>query len=380
MKLNTSKEIFLKSIITADSIISSKNMNTMLSNCLFNVTENQIEIVSTDNEITITTRLEAVSEGRVSFTANSKKLSGILKELPNDDIIIDINDRMILDIQTKSKDIKGHYSLVGTTADDYPDTPTFPEENLIEIEQPALKEIFKKVMYAASHDNIKPIFNGIFITLENKNEITAVATDSRRLSMITRKIENENDFASSDKSFIIPLKTVGEIMRLLESTGKCYFSFNNTLCFFKIGNTEIISKVIAGQFPNYKHVIPSDHSIDVVIEKNKFLDSVRRIMVFTKEPVNKIICKFSENTLLLEASTPDLGEAEEELFIENNSSDSMSLGLNSQFLLDCLKEIDSFSVKCGLVGQMSPITFIPEDDNRYVSVIMPIQIKSTNTD
>jgi len=379
MKIITNKETFLKSIITADRVISSKNLNTVLSNCLFNVKENQIEIISTDNEITITTRLDATSEGKVSFTANSKTLTGILKKFPNDEIVLNINDKMVLDIDTQSKEIKGHYSLVGTTAEDYPDIPTFSDKNFIEIEQNILKEILKKVMYAASNDNIKPVFNGIFINLENGNEITAVATDSRRLSMITRKLENENSF-SEERNFIIPLKTVNEILRLLESTGRCSFAFNNSLCFFKIGNTEIISRVIDGQFPNYKHVIPSDYIMNVVVEKTKLVDAVRRIMVLTKEPANKIVCKFNSDSLILEANTPDKGTGEEELPIENNSKDSINIGINAQFLLDCLEEIDSFSIKCDIVGQMSPVKFVPEQDDSYVSVVMPIQIKSDNID
>lgn len=376
MRINIDKESFLKSIITADSITSSKNVNTILANCLFNVTENQIEIVSTDNEMAIRTKIEAVSEGDVSFTANGKKLSGILRELPNGEIVIDINDTMLLSIKTASKDIRGRYSLVGTTTENYPEIPVFEEKNMIEIDQSTLKEIIKKVMYAASHDTVKNIFNGVLISIENGN-IISVASDSKRLSMMSRKLDEENNVSGS---FIMPLKTISEILRLLDSTGRCRFSFNERQCFFKIGNTEIISRVVDGLFPDYKNVIPSDHSMNIVIETRKFIDSVRRIMVFTKEPTNKIICKFNANLLTIEASTPDLGEAEEELDIDNNSSDSMTVGINSQFLLDSLKEIDSFSIKCGLSGQMSPITLLPDNDDSYISVVMPIQIRSGNTD
>ncbi|MDR3237336.1 MAG: DNA polymerase III subunit beta [Spirochaetia bacterium] len=372
MKINADKEQLLKSIITADAIIS-KNVNTILSNCLFNVTENQVEIISTDNEMAIRTRFDAVSEGSVSFTANGKKFSSILKEFPEGEIIADINDTLLVSIKTASKEIKGRYSLVGSSAEDYPDIPVFEEKNIIEIEQSTLKEMIRKVVYAATHDTLKTIFNGILIVIENGSDITAVATDSRRLAMITRKLDTENNESGS---FIIPLKTVGELLRLLESSGRCRLSYNERQCFFKIGNTEIISRIVDGLFPDYKHVIPADHSMDVVVETKKLVDSVRRVSVFTKEPASKIICKFSGNSLTLEANTPDLGEAEEELDIENSSTDLMTIGVNSQFLLDCLKEIDSFSIKCGLSGQMSPITFVPENDSFYISVIMPIQIKS----
>ena len=376
MKVNVDKESLLKSITIADSIVSSKNINAVLSNCLFNVMENQIEIISTDNEMIVKTKMEAVSEGSVSFTANGKKFSGILKELPNDEVVIDINDMMLLSIKTASKDIRGNYSLVGTTTENYPEIPAFEDKEMIEIDQNVLREIIKKVMYAASHDTLKTIFNGILISIEN-GTITSVASDSKRLSLVTKKLDAENDIAGS---FIMPLKTANELLRLLGSAGRCRFSFNDRQCFFKIDNTEIMSRVIDGVFPDYKNVIPSDYSMNVVIETRKFINSVRRVMIFTKEPTNKVICKFNANLLFIEASTPDLGEAEEEIDIDNSSSDSMTIGINSQFLLDSLKEIDSFSIKCGLSGQMSPVTLFPDDDDSYISVIMPIQIKSGNID
>jgi DNA polymerase-3 subunit beta len=376
MKINIDKESLLKSITIADGIVSSKSVNTILSNCLFNVTENQIEIVSTDNEMAVRTKIEAVSEGSVSFTVNGKKFSSILKELPSGELAIDINDTMLLNIKTSSKDIRGRYSLVGTTVENYPDVPVFEEKNMIEIEQSVLKEIIKKVMYAASHDTVKMIFNGILLSIES-GSISSVASDSRRLSMITKKIDAENKVSGS---FIVPLKTVNELLRLLEPSGLCRFSFSERQCFFKMGNTEIISRVVDGVFPDYKHVIPSDRSMDIVIETRKFIDSVRRVMVFTKEPANKIICRFNANSLTVEASTPDLGEAEEELDIENSSSASMTIGINAQFLLDSIKEIDSFSIKCGLSGEMSPVTFTPDDDDLYVSVVMPIKIATGSDD
>jgi len=379
MKISVDKDSLLKSIIIADSIISSKNVNTILSNCLFNISEDQIEIVSTDNEVAIRTRIDAIADTPISFAANGKKFSSILKELPNDELILDINDSLVIDIRTKSKDVKGHYSLIGLSTGEYPEIPGFSEEHSIEVEQSILREMIRKVVYAASHDTIKPVFNGIYIISETKNSMTAVATDSRRLAMITRNMDTETEM-NIKEGFIIPLKTVNEIYRLLESTGRCRFSYNNNQCFFKIGRTEIISRVVDGQFPNYKHVIPLDSNFEAVAETKKLLDSVRRAMIFTREPANKIVLNFNKDKLKIEANTPELGEAEEEIQIETDSKESMTLGVNAQFLIECLKEIDSYSVKCAITGQMSPITIKPEDDKNYTSVIMPIQIKSSAAD
>ncbi len=372
MQINVNKEIFMKSIITADSVISSKNVNTILSNCLFNVLKDEIEILSTDNEIAVRTRIEAVSDSAFSFAANGKKLSAIIKELPDNEISMNLNEEnRMLDI--KSKNVKGHYNLITSETEEFPEIPEINTKDYIEVEQGVLKEILKKVNYAASPDTIKPVFNGIFFQIEN-NRLIAVATDSRRLSVISRQFETDYDLA---EGIIIPLKTVNEVLKLLDTKGKCRFSYNNNQCFFEIGNSEIISRIVGGQFPNYKQVIPQEHSRSVIVETRKILDSARRAMIFTREPSNKIIMHFNKDTLLMEANTPEYGVSEEEVAIETSGSDDkISLGLNVQFLIDALKEIDSYSIKCGITGQMSPLTITPEDDPDYLSVIMPLQIKT----
>lgn len=373
MIINVDKDSLLKSINIAESVISTKTVNAVLANCLFQVYKEKIIIISTDNDIAVRTTINAISNEQGSFTVHGKKFSSILKELPNDELEITIDDSLLIDIKTKSKNIKGHYTLIGSNSEDYPEVPVFDDGNAIEIDQFTFKEMIKKVFYAASNDSIKPVFNSVFLLSEKKSTLIAVATDSRRLSVISRNIDSEIDF---EDGIIIPLKTINELLRILDGNGNCKFAYKNNQCFFQAGNTEIISRVVEGQYPNFKQVIPKENSKKSTIETKKFLDSVKRAMVFSREPANKIILTFSGDKLHIEANTPELGKAEEEILIESNNDDTVTLGVNAQFLIDSLREIDSTSVVCGITSHMSPMTFKPEDDNNYTSVIMPIQIKS----
>ncbi|HOP61767.1 MAG TPA: DNA polymerase III subunit beta [Spirochaetota bacterium] len=373
MKINVNKDLLLKGIGIADSVISSKNINTVLSNCLFNISNDQVEIIGTDNEMAIKTKIEAVSNGSLSFTANGKKFSSIVKELPDDEIVININDSNVIEI--KSANVKGHYTLYGTASDEYPELPEISMDNSMELDQAVLKEMIKKVIYAAANDTIKPVFNSIYLVSENPGSITAIATDSRRLSMITRSIDSD---IIVGEGIIIPLKTINEVFRLLNNTGTCRISFDSNQCYFKIDDTEIISRIVDGQFPNYKQIIPKEYSLKAVIETTRILDSVKRAMIFTREPAYKIIMTFNKDNLKIEANTPELGKAEEEINFESDSKEKIILGINAQFLLDTLKQVNSYSFVCGITGQMSPVTIIPEDDKNYISVIMPIQIKTAS--
>jgi DNA polymerase-3 subunit beta len=296
-----------------------------------------------------------------------------MKELPDDEIIITVDESMMINL--KSKNVKGNYILYGTSSEEYPEFPEVKIENSIDIEQSVFREMIKKVIYAAATDTIKPVFNSIYLVSEKPGTLTAVATDSRRLCMITRSIQNESIVGGG---IILPLKTVNEVFRLLGNSGICKFSFDSNQCYFRIDETEIISRVVDGQFPNYKQIIPKEYSHKVIIETGKILDSVKRAMIFTREPANKIVMTIDKDTLLIEANTPELGKAEEEVPVESENREKIFLGINSQFLLDTIKQIDSFSFVCGITGQMSPVTIIPEDDKSYISVIMPIQIRTAS--
>jgi DNA polymerase III subunit beta len=377
MVIKIDKESLLKSINIADSVISSKNINTILANCLFNISKDSIELISTDNEIAIRTKVDAQSDKELNFAANGKKFSSILKELPNDELAITVNESLSINITSKSKDVKGHYTLIGLASDEFPEIPHFVEENSIEIDQGILKEMIRKVIYAALNDTIKPVFNGIFFISDSKGNMTAVSTDSRRLALISRTVQKDISFGDG---IIIPLKTVNEVYRLLENSGTCKFSYNNNQCFFKIGNTEVISRIVDGQFPNYKQVLPKEHMLEIEVETKKLFDSVKRVMIFTREPANKIIVNISNNKIIIQASTPELGEAEEEISVKSNKNEKISIGINAQFLIDALKEVDSENIKCGITGQMSPVTITPLNDGNYISIIMPIQIKSTQSE
>jgi DNA polymerase-3 subunit beta len=372
MLITVNKEMLLKAIGIADAVISSKNVNTILSNCLFTISKTNIIITATDNEIAIKTIINAQSDSDISFTTYGKKFINILRELPDDEISINIDESMVINL--KSKNIKGNYTLFGTDSTDFPELPKIKMDNIVEIEQAVLKEMIKKVIYAAATDSIKPVFNSLYIVSEKPGTITAIATDSRRLSMITRSIDSD---ALLGEGIIIPLKTIHELNKLLTNSGVCKISFDSNQCYFKIDNTEIITRIVDGQYPNYKQIIPREYSLKSVIQTAVIHDSIKRAMIFTREPANKIVLSFNKDNLKIQANTPELGHAEEEIEIESESSDKYIIGINAQFLLDTLRHIDSYSFICGITGQMSPLTIIPEDDKNFISVIMPIQIKTS---
>lgn len=375
MKFEAEKEQLLKSITIADSIITSKNVNTVLSNCLFNVEPDSIEIVSTDNEIGIKTRLNAKSDGKFSFTVNGKRFASILKEIPKGDVSITVENNYSVNIKNKS--LKGNFSLVGMPKGEFPDLPGFEEKNSIVVEQFTLKDIIRKVAYAAATDSIKPSFCGVYFISEEKGSLTSVATDSKRLSMLHTKINND---VKIDEGVIIPLKTIHEVSRLLSTQGKCSFSIGKNQCYFRIGDTEIVSRLIDGQFPNFKQVIPKEYKMRVSVEKIKLLETLKRVMIFTREPAYKVIINIHKDKMRIEAKTQELGEAEEEISVVSSSDDKITIGISAQYLMEAIREIDTDDIELSIMSNISPLMISPKDNRKDISVIMPIQMKSEHDD
>lgn len=375
MKIEVDREMLLRGITIADSIISSRTISTILSNCLLNISEYGIEIISTDNEIGIKTQVPAKSDKSGSFTVNGKKFASILKEMPKGDVILDIDDSFL--VHVRSKGVKGNYKLFGTSRGDFPDVPGFDDDKSIEVDQQMFKDVIRKVIYAAATDLIKPAFNGVYFVSEEHGTLSAVATDSKRLALYTLPINPE---VKIEDGIIIPLKTIHEISRLLTSTGNCRFYLGQTQCFFRIGDTMVVSRVVDGQFPNYKQVIPKEQKMNALVDTGKLIESLRRVMIFTREPSYKVILKFSSDNLKIEARTQDIGEAEEELSIALNCEEEITIGISGQYLFDAVKEIDSDQVVLGITSQISPVVVRPEGEEKHISVIMPIQIRSDSSE
>lgn len=369
MLIKAEKSSLLHSVIIAESIIQGKSVNAVTDNCLFDVARDFIVISSTDNDISVKTTIDCESDEEVIFTCDGKRLAQILKELPDGTVTISLSQNLMT---VKSAHVKGNYKLVTTDGSEFPEIEIGSFTNSVEISQAQFKRMVKKVLFAASHDSVKPVFNGIYVLSRENDQLALVSSDSRRLSYIHEEVEHSD---SVSDGIVIPLKTINEVQKILD-TGVFQFSVSDTQCMFKIGQTTIISRLVDGMFPDFDKVIPKDFVDTVIINTKQLIDSLKRIMVFTKEPTYKTILEFDDTQLIIGAKTPEFGEAQEELQIERNSSEKLKIGINAQYLMDALKEIDSFALRIHITGQLSPMVVMPEDTDNYVSVIMPIQLKS----
>lgn len=371
MNFSVDKDILLKSLLIADSIVSTKPTSHILSLCLFNVINGKLEIIATDKEIMIKTSVDIRHENDFSFLTNGKKLANIIREFPKGEISFELEENY--SIMLKSKSIKGEYVLVGMPSDEFPEFKKIDEVVSFEMHQSEFKDMLRKVSYAMATDNIKPAFCGIYFVTEEVGKLTAVATDAKRLSLFT--VQNQY-FNELKEGVIVPNKAISEMMKILSNVGKCVFAIGTNMCSLEADSTIIISRLVDGVFPNYRQVIPRDFIETIVVDRRGLIETLKRVQIFASEPLYKVIFRSQNGVLKVFSETQDFGRAVEEINVVMMNDQDLQFALNSNHLYDSLKEIDDDEVEIKIMTVNSPIVICPKGKKEEMSVIMPIQIKS----
>jgi len=371
MKLKIKKDEILKGLQRIQGVVDKKNTMPILSNMLLVADGKGIEIIATDLEIGLRGRYAAEVEKPGAVTVSAKKMFEIVRELPEEDIQIRVEEGNWVKI------VSGHsqFKLVGLPKEEYPSMPDVAEEGMITLDGETLRDMIKKTLYAAGENDARYVLNGLFVHLSPAKgglNIRMVGTDGHRLSMIDRIVEAKH----KEESVIVPKKAMIEIRRLLEEDSsqegfQIGFSKNHAL--FKRDGLVMVSKLIDGNYPNYQQVLPTQNTKKVSVSKDIFTHAVKRVSILSKEKTNAVKLQLEKNTLVLSTNNPEVGEANEELSI-NYTGESISIGFNSRYLMDVLMAMDRDTITLELNDSLSPCLVKEEGNDAYKCVVMPMRV------
>ena len=341
MKIKVTKENLLKGIQIVQNIISNKTTLPILSNILLETHINKIKLNATDLDIGISCEIpvDVIEEG--SITIPAKRFSDITKELPFGDVLISMKKNNQIDIEGQ----RCRFKLVGLPKDEFPKFPEFKDKEIISINQSVFKEMLRLTSFAVSHEESRYVLNGVLLEISQKT-IRMVATDGRRLAKIEKKI---NASIEKDVSFIIPLKAMNEIFRNLEEEGEISFVAGTNQLLFNINGILIATRVIEGEFPNYKQVIPKAIDNKIKVSKKEFLNAIRRANLLSTPDFQAIKMEVFSDKIVVSKTTPDVGESREEIDIDYNGKE-MIVGFNPHFFIDVLKNIEEEEINLELLG------------------------------
>jgi len=373
MKIKVEKENILRGIQIVQKAISPKSTLPILSNLLLDTQKNRLNLFCTDLELGINTNIPAnvIRPGSISIPV--KRLGDIVKELPDEEILLEVTKNQ-MEIECK----KSFFKIYGLPKEEFPKTPIFKEDKNFLLPQETLKKIIKKTSFSVSFNETRYVLNGLYFKVE-KSTLIVVGTDGRRLACVFNKLKENK---GNNFSFIIPIKAVQELAQVLndeESDIVMKLGENQISCqipsSFGLGEINLTSRLIEGNYPNYEQVIPKELTKKIKINREELLTATRRAAILTSEKTNSVKLNFSpQGKLIISANTPEIGEAKEEIDIPYKGED-LSIAFNPYFIIDILKNIESEEIIFGLNNSLSPGVIQPEEKKEeYICVIMPMRL------
>lgn len=363
MKITCPKQRLLEAISQVQGAVSPKTTLPILANVYLRADKNLLSFITTDLDIGIEYSIEVEVSEPGTTTLPARRLFGIIRELPEGDVNIEVNSSNIAFITCGSV----NYKVVGLAGDEFPKLPAFPKENCVEIPQSLLKEIITKTQYAVSRDESRYVLNGLYLIMKS-NKIIMVATDGRRLAHIEKTIDLPKGM---EIEAIIPSKTVTELLKLLDEEMNVRIVLAKNQILFKLPSCKLVSRLIEGRFPNYKQVIPKSLEKKINLSRQELLSGIKRSILITNDRSNSIKLNFSKNNLTISANTPDVGESRESLDIAYKGKD-IEIALNPSYVVDVLKNVDDEEVLLEITDGANP--GIIRSGSEFLYVIMPMRL------
>lgn len=363
MKFSASKDKLLEGLQQVQNVVSTRTTLPILSNVLVQASEGALHLTTTDLDVSVRGSVEAQIEKTGSTTLPARRLFTIIKELPTSEVMVEVDAKNYASIRSG----QSFFKIIGLPEEEFPSIPQFEDAKVFNIKQKDLKDGLRRTAYAISTDETRYVLNGILCCFR-ENKITLVATDGRRLAMADLELEFPR---SQEVDVIVPSKAVGELQRLLKDEGEVKVSVGEKQIAFELNGTFLVSKLIEGNYPNYRQVIPAETKERVTLERETFLNSIRRVSLLASEKSNSVKLVFSKNNLDITANSPEIGEAKETIAVNYKGRD-LTIAFNPEFLMAPLRNLTEDEVFLDLTDEMSP--GVVKIHAPFLYVLMPMRI------
>lgn len=363
-------ELICEGIDLADAVAtvikatSSKTTNPILEGIKLKAFSNILELSATDSELSIIKKIKAdvVKEGEIVVPGNF--FNNYIRRLTDEQIKLSIAGGNQLKVNYN--DSEGFIQCYN--AEEFPNMKKIEDEEFFEMSQKSLKDLINKTIFAVAVDDSRPILKGVLFEI-NKENITAVALDGYRLALCKKQIASSN----IQTSIIIPSRSLFEIAKLLQDSDDLIKVFvkNNTIM-INIDNVEVLSRLLEGDFINYKQILPNEFKTECIINKNQFDDTLDRASLLARFDKNNLVkFEIKENNILI-TSNSEIGNIKENLTVNLKGNDIV-ISFNARYLIDVLKTVDDEFLKLKLNSSYSPCIIQALESEEYLFLILPVR-------
>ncbi len=368
MKLTIDREKLLRGLGRIQGIVERRGTLPILANTLIEAKSDGLTLAATDLEVGVISTHQAQVKTPGSATLGAKKLYEITRELGDPEVSLELEDASRVRIQCGG----ARFSLLAIPPEEYPSLPSPDGVSFVELEASLLASMIDSTLYATSTDETRYNLNGVYMELDGDGRVVFVATNGHRLAKIDKAPPRPVAFL--EKGIIVPRKGVNEIRKLCDETeDSVEMGLGEGFLLVRKPGQLLSCRLIDGEFPDYRQVIPKGHQIRVVVERDRLIHAVRRIALVAHERSGGFRLALDDGQLELHAQNPDLGEATERLPVEYQG-DRFETGFNARYLLEAVSATASKEIVLELRDELTPAQIRPVDSPDQVGVIMPMRL------
>lgn len=346
---------------------SAKTAIPAIEGILITAEGGTLTLTGYDLEMGITTTIASRNEQEGSIVLNAHMLSDILRRLPGDLVTVESDARNIAVIKSG----EAEYTLIGISAEEYPELPSVSNGYPITIDQLLLKDMVRKTIFSVAIKDSKAVHTGIKFEIGN-DKIRLIAVDGVRLALRNETIQ----YSDEELTFVVPAKTLSEVVKLMsEEGGDVNIGVGKRHIVFSLGSYKIISRLLDGEFLNYKAAIPSTTKSVVTVNTRSLIESIDRTsLIITDKLKSPVKCVF-KNDLIDISSVTSLGTASDRISCRLEGDDC-TIGFNNKYMIEALRVCDTDEVKVMLNGPVSPILIVPPEGDSFIFLILPVRLKN----
>lgn len=368
------KNAFLEGLNSLQNITNKKGTMAILSNVLIQTENNGLVLTGTDLEVGLRLFVSAEVKESGSITLPSKKIFEIVRESGSETITIEETDNSWVVITA------GHstYNLAGMANDEYPEFPEFDDENFVSFESHIFLELIDKIIFsiASEQENIYSLTSVLFEKEKNEQGcfLRMVSSDGHRLSIMEKDVAADVEKLRLNPVTLIPKKGIQEWKKFCEARDSVEISFEEKQMVLRDGQAVMVIRLKHGEFPQYRAIVNAvelEHCAR--INRIPFLESLKRINLFTEDIFHTIQLKIESDKMILTSQNADLGNARDVQSIEYNGT-PLTLGFNCRYFLETLQVMECETIQAYINSNNSPCLIRSDDDKGFISIIMPMQL------
>jgi DNA polymerase-3 subunit beta len=368
MEFRIAADELKKALFRAQGIVERKATMPILSNVLITAGKTGLSVTAFDLDIGIVSEHPAEVMKTGALTVAAKTLFDIVSFVPEASLTVKKLANNYAEISSGA----AHYKIVGMPSEEFPKLPKEENAPLVAVSGTALLEMIRRTSFAISNDETRYILNGVYFEPREAGRVRMVATDGHRLALVERELVGDFKLKGG---VIIPRKGLFELKRLLDEApeAECQLGFAENSALFKKPGLSMVMRLIDGQFPDYQRVIPKESNRQLLINRSRFFDALKRIALLSTDKSNAVKLTLSENLLRITATNPDLGEAKDDLEVAYRGDD-LTVGFNARYLMDVLSVMDTDEVALELGDEHSPGVVHGPGDRASTAVVMPMRV------